>query len=81
MPSTLPSGAPRLVLGDDALDDLERMQQPQIERHAQARVRHDAVAREHRVLERPEVAQPHVEEVVEGGERLLSRHRDASRAV
>ena len=53
-----------------ARDDLERVEQAEVQRRRQQRVRHPRVAREHRVLVGAEGRQPVVDEVVERGQRL-----------
>jgi len=57
------------------------MQQAEVHRHTEPRVRHRVVAEHHGVFVGPEVAQPGLDEVVEGRERLGACRREPARTV
>ena len=60
---------------------LDRLQQPQIQRHRQQRVGHPAVLGHDRVLVPTEVRQPVPDEVGQGRQRLRARGREQPRTV
>ena len=72
---------PGVVFGHGTLDDLKRVQQAEVHRHAQTCVGHGVVAEHHGVFVRPEVVESGLDEVVEGGERLSPRRRELARPV
>ena len=61
--------------------DVERMQQTEVERHRQQRVRHRPVGVQHRVLVRPEVRQAVVDEMPQRPLRLVGGDGEPARAV
>ena len=62
-------------------DDLQRVQQPEVQRRRQQRVGHPAVPAQHGVLVRPEGGQPVLDEVLQRRQRLRAGRGEAAGTV